>query len=292
MFHRSPRIPALLAMVLAAAVWATSFVGVRYVLEEVGPFTLAGLRYSLAFVLLLPWLWRRRDNLEIRSKAMLKKLALIGVSQYAVGNGALFWALKSLPATAGALGLCLVPIPVLVFGFFHLRERPQLLQVVGLAVAIGGSVVFFGPGLGLGGPGALAALGVALVAFSVLPVWGRELAREGQVGNVVLTSLPLAIGGALALVAGLAWEGWPHLSLPGWGIVWGLAVVNTALAYLLFNYALRQLTALEASLILNLSPVGTALLARATLGEALSATQVGAVFAVVVGVSLAQWRRR
>lgn len=70
-----------------------------------------------------------------------------------------------------------------------------------------------------------------------------------------------------------------------------MAAVNTAFAYLLFNHALRQLTATEANVILNLSPLGTALLAWATLGEHLLAMQWGAMGVVVAGVTLAQWKQ-
>jgi drug/metabolite transporter (DMT)-like permease len=132
---------------------------------------------------------------------------------------------------------------------------------------------------------------VALVAFAVLPVWGREVARDRLAGNVALTGLPLAIGGGLVLIAGLSWEGLPRLPPLGWGVIVGLAAVNTAFAYLLFNHALRQLTATEANVILNLSPLGTALLAWATLGEHLLAMQWGAMGVVVAGVTLAQWKQ-
>jgi len=63
------------------------------------------------------------------------------------------------------------------------------------------------------------------------------------------------------------------------------------LAYLLFTHALQELTATEANVILNLSPLGTALIAWATLGEGLSAAQGLAMVAVVAGAALAQWRR-
>ena len=40
-------------------IWATSFVFVRVGMDEVGPLTMAGLRYFAAFVLMLPFIrWR------------------------------------------------------------------------------------------------------------------------------------------------------------------------------------------------------------------------------------------
>lgn len=286
------RLAALIEVLLVALIWSSSFVGVKYVLDHAGPLTVAGLRYFLAFLLLSPWLWRDWKALLALPRSLWKKFTLIGFSQYFAGNGALFWALQFLPATAGSLVLCLVPIPVLILGILRLGEWARPAQVVGVGVAIGGSLLFFMPGLEPGEPLSLAILVVAPIAFAVLPVWGREVARDRLAGNVTLTGLPLAIGGGLALVARLAWEGVPRLPPSGWGVIVGLSAVNTAFAYLLFNHALRRLTAIEANVVLNLSPLGAALLARATLGENLSAMQARAMVAVVVGVSLVQWKRR
>ncbi|MCR4392433.1 MAG: EamA family transporter [Candidatus Acetothermia bacterium] len=287
----SARLLALAEAVLVAAIWSSSFVGVKYTLVYAGPLTVAGLRYFLAFVLLCPWLWRDRKALSELPRSLWGRFAVMGISQYSVGNGALFWALRFIPATAGSLVLSLVPVPVLLLGILRLGEWPRPAQVVGLGAAIGGSVLFFMPELGPGAPLALAVLAVALLGFAVFPVLGREVARDRLAGNVALTGVPLGIGGGLVLVAALATEGMPRLPPSGWGVIVGLSAVNTALGYLLFNHALRQLTAVEANVIVNLSPLGTALLAWATLGERLTAIQVGAMVAVVAGVTLVQWKR-
>ena len=282
------RVLAVSGMVLVAAIWATSFIGVRYLVKELGPFTLAGLRYSLGAVFLLPW--GKRELGRRFPRALWRKLFLIGICQYTIANGFLFWSLKRLPAAAGALGSCLSSVPVLILSSVFLRERPNALQTIGLGTVVGGSLYFFTGGFAECDPKALGSLGTAALAFSVLPVLGRELARGRMLGSISLTALPLAIGGGLALAAGLAIEGVPHLSPIDWGIIVGLAAINTSLAYLLFNWALRELYALEANVIANLSPIGTAILAKTTLGEHLAPGELGSLLAIVIGASLTQLR--
>ncbi|MBC7220291.1 EamA family transporter [Candidatus Bipolaricaulota bacterium] len=273
---------------LAAGIWASSFVGVKAALEHAGPLTVAGLRYTLAFLLFVPLLRRSRGALPAGA---WPRLALIGISQYTVGNGALFWSLRTLSATAGSLSLSLVPIVVLLLQIVWLRERPRGVALLGLALTVGGSVLFFLPTFEAGDAAALGALAVAVLAFAVLPVVGRELARAGSVGTVPLTAIPLGIGGGVLLAAALTWEGVPELPLAMWGVIVGLAVVNTALAYLVYNHALRHLTAVEANVILNLSPLGTALLAWLALGETLSPLRIVAMLVVLLGAGLVQVRR-
>ncbi|MBC7169668.1 EamA family transporter [Candidatus Bipolaricaulota bacterium] len=273
---------------LAAGIWASSFVGVKAALAHTGPLTVAGLRYTLAFLLLLPLLGRGRGALPAGA---WPRLALIGIAQYTVGNGALFWSLRTLSAAAGSLSLSLVPIVVLLLQIVWLRERPSGVALLGLALTVGGSVLFFLPTVEAGDAAALGALAVAILAFAVLPVVGRELARAGSVGTVPLTAIPLGIGGGILLGGALAWEGVPELPLAMWGVIVGLAVVNTALAYLVYNHALRHLTAVEANVILNLSPLGTALLAWVTLGETLSPLRLVAMAIVLLGAGMVQGRR-
>ncbi len=283
------RLVAVAEALFAATIWASSFVGVKVALEHAGPLTVGGLRYFAAFLLFLPLLGRASPAL---AKGAWVRLTAIGIAQYTVGNAALFWALGRLPATAGSLSLALVPIMVVLFQVLWLRERPGGLALCGVALTVGGAVVFFSRDAGAGQATALAALGLAVVAFAVLPVLGRELARDQTVSTVPLTAIPLGIGGGVLLSLALVWEGVPRLPLSTWGVVAGLALVNTALAYLLFNHALQHLTATEANVILNLSPFGTAILAWYTLGERLTGWQIVAMATVLVGVVLVQVRRR
>src|SRR5262245_55122516 len=50
----APSLPAVLAIVGAAAFWGTSFVAARAVLQDVPPITLAFLRFAIAAAVLLP----------------------------------------------------------------------------------------------------------------------------------------------------------------------------------------------------------------------------------------------
>jgi len=75
-------------------------------------------------------------------------------------------------------------------------------------------------------------------------------------------------------------------------VILGLATVNTLIAYLFFNHSLQHLTAAEANVMLNLAPLGTALIAWGALDERLVPVQIAAMLLVVGGASLAQWRKR
>jgi len=283
---------AIVEGILTTIIWGSSFVLIKEGLEHTGPLTLAGLRYFLGFLLLLPLLICRRRTGASLSPRLWVRLFLIGFSAYVVGNGALFWGQQYLPATTGSFLMSLIPLPILFLSVPWLREVPTRWQVVGILVSLAGSWLFFSSGLSAGEPVALGVVAVGLLGFAVFGILGRKVARDQQVDTLVLTAVPLGFGGGLLLLIALPWEGVPSFSADGWGIVLWLAVVNTALAYLLYNHSLQVLTALEMNTLLNLSLLVTAALAWFMLDESLTLVQIIGMVAVIVGVAVVQGGKR
>ena len=278
---------------LTAIIWSSSFVAVKIVLAYTGPFTTGGLRYFIAFLLSIPLLVMKRGSKRRASSPRLTKaewlqLSAMGIFQYTIGNAALFFALKTISATSGSLALSLVPIPVLIISNIFLHERPRGLQLIGVLITIGGSLLFFSPGIKAQQPIAFIALGITIVSFSVFPILARKFARNRRLDNITLTSVPLGIGGGILLILALIIEGLPHMPLQAWGIIMGLATVNTLLAYLLYNHSLQHLTAVQVNVMLNLSPIGTALIAWGALGERVTPFQMVAMFMIIAGATLTQ----
>ena len=287
----SPSRPAaLLQALVVVLVWGSSFVLVKMVLTDVGPLTVAGIRYTAAFLILLPFALGR--NRKRFSRAIWGQLALIGLLSYTIGNGALFWGMKYLPATTSSFLMGLIPLLVLALGIPLLHEYPARLQIAGLAICLAGYGLFFAPGLRSGEPLGLAISAIGLLAFALFGILGRGIARDGTVGTLALTAFPLGFGGAISLALAFAVEGMPHLTATSAAILLWLAFVNTALAYLLYNHALRTLTALEMNLLLNMSPFATALIAALLLSETYLPAQYLGMGIAVAGVGLSQLRGR
>jgi drug/metabolite transporter (DMT)-like permease len=258
------------------------------VLPDIGPLLIAGLRYFLAFLVLSPLILRQDRKLASIRPKLWGQFAIIGVSAYSIGNGALFWALRYLDATTVSFMMSVSPILILFAGMVLLREYPSRWQIGGIIISLIGGVLFFSPGLAAEEPLGLAIVMLGLFGFTAFGIQGRSVARTREVSTLDLTGFPLALGGGLLLIIGLLIERKPILSLNGWLIITWLAIVNTAFAYVLYNHALKTITALEMNVLLNLSPLGTALMAWLILGEILSSIQIIGVLIVIVGVTIVQ----
>lgn len=284
---------ALLESLLVTLIWASSPVLTKLGLAYVGPLTVSGLRYFLGGLLLLPLVLRNRKTTARLTGRLWLRLLAIAFFAYAVGNGAYYSGLLYLPATTVSLLGNLSPLLVLFLGILWLKEIPTRWQVVGVLITMAGSAMFFSPGLQGGAPLGLLITGVGLIGLSLFAVLGRDVARDQQTDTLTLTAIPLVIGGAMVTLGGLLVEGWPQLTADAWAVIVVLAVLNSALAYALYNHALQVLTALEMKVLINTSVLGTALLAWWFLGETLTGLQVVGMVVVIVGVMLVQqlrWR--
>ena len=101
----------------------------------------------------------------------------------------------------------------------------------------------------------------------------------------------MGIGGFLLLIIGVTTKGFCSLNLVQWLIVGWLAVVNTAVAFTLWNNTLKTLTAVESSIINNTMLPQIAILAWLFLDEPLNSRQILGIVLVGTGTLIVQlWR--
>jgi probable blue pigment (indigoidine) exporter len=285
--NRIPRIIAVAEALGVTVILGSTLVLAKLALNDLGPLTITAFRYSLAFMLLVPFLLLR-GGLGHYPYPLWMRFILLGASFYVVGNGALYLGLKFIPATTGSLLLSFVPLLVMFAGGFLLREIPTQTQFAGLAVVVIGSVVFFSPGLRPGEPLGIAIVSVGLIGNTAFDVLGREVQRKQLTDTLTLTAIPLGIGGIMLLPLALLIEGLPKAPLPIWAIIFLLAGLNTAGVYALMNHALKVLAAFEMAVIVNLTPLLTALWSWLLLSEKLQMVQAVGIIVVILGVVLVE----
>lgn len=288
--RRFDRFPALQAL-FVTFLWSTSWVLIKIGLEDIPAIGFAGMRYTLAFLILAPAVLasaaRRRELRRLRSSDWLR-LSILGVVFYSLTQGGQFLALVFLPAVTLSLILSFTPAAVALLGAVFLRERMTRRQWVGLGLFVLGAAIYFLP---LAAPFRSAGLAVAVVcllANSCASLLGRAVNRRGDIHPLTVTVVSMGVGSLLLLAGGFIAEGVPQLDLQGWGIVLWLAAVNTALAFTLWNHTLRKLTAIESTLINNTMLMQIAILAWLFLGEPINPREGFGLLLALLGVVLVQ----
>jgi len=289
-----------LLLTLAPLLWAGNAVVGRLIHDLAPPMTLNFLRWALAFVLLLPlggWVLRPGSGLWTH----WRRFAVLGLFGIGCYNGLLYLALKtSTPVNVTLVGSSM-PLWMLAVGTLGFGARVTRRQLVGAALSMVGVAVV----LSRGDWHQLLALRLVagdlymLLATAAWAWYSWQLTRLAE---------PTAIRADWAafllaqIVMGLAWSGlftageWalgnPH-------IVWGgplvsallfIAVGPAVLAYRCWGLGVQRAGPAIAAFFTNLTPLFTALLSAAFLGEMPQPFHALA-FALIVGGILVSSRR-
>lgn len=249
----------------------------------------------LAFLFLFPFLiWREGIN-PIRniSVASWLRLVLVGLLFYAATQGTMFIALAHLPAVTVNLIWSFSSILVALLGVVWLAEKPKRTQWIGIMLASSGAMFYFFPqAIGAYSSAGMIAALCGVLANALSSILGREINRAKLVSPLLVTVISMGTGGAMLIIAAILIEGLPALTARSWLILSWLSLVNTALAFTLWNHTLRTLSAVESSIINGTMIIWIPILAISFLGERLSSQQWIGLAVVAAGTLLVQIKPR
>lgn len=292
-FYHPGHLKAVLQALLVTFLWSTSWVLIKLGLQaDLPPLSFAGLRYTLAFLFLLPFvLFNARHRRMIRRLPIRTwgALAVLGLLLYTLTQGAQYVGLAYLPAAMLSLLLNLTPLLVAAVSRGSKNEAARAGQWVGIFIAMAGTLVFFLP---LTVPGGhwigLAAALVCLTANAAAAIYGRKINLHSGLSPLVITTISMGVGGIVMLAGGGFTQGLGSLDAGQWLIVIWLALINTALGFTLWNHTLRTFTAVESSIVNSAMTPQIAILAWVFLGEGLSFRQITGMILVIAGMLIVQ----
>lgn len=287
------RLSAIVLALVVTLLWSSSYILIKIGLLDLPPLTFAGLRYFAAFLaLLVGYLVRGRALPRRLDGATWRALAGLGLTTYAIVPAAMFVSLQLLPVNSTNLIFQAgIPLTVAVFSGILLNEPTSLRQWGGVLLTVIGVYLFF-PALPQGGEASGAVLAVvAAVGAAAGNLLTRYLMRDRPLRAGDVSMISMGFGSTVLLLVSRFVEPFPPLRSASLILLLWLSLINTALAFTLWNLALRTLTALEGGVIANAQIVEVALMAWLILGERLDGIRIVAALVILLGVTLVQWRR-
>ncbi|MBT3253414.1 MAG: DMT family transporter [Candidatus Marinimicrobia bacterium] len=279
---------------LVTFLWSTSFIIIKWGLADIPPITFAGLRYFLAFLCFLPFIFKKKyvDEIKGLSPQQWTKLILLGFVFYTLTQGTQFLGLSLLPAVSVSLMLNFTPIMVAIMGIVFINEIPSRLQWSGAVIFIVGIIFYFFPISLEGNQG----LGLMVMAFGVLAnsgagILGRDINRQRNISPVIITFISMGVGSIILLLSGFLYTGIPVINTENWLYLIWLAVVNTAFAFTLWNHTLRSISAMESSIINGTMLIQIAFLAWFFLDEKITTQEGLGMGIAALGATLVQLKR-
>ena len=282
------------AAILVTVLWSSSYVLIKWGLSDIPPLYFATLRYALAFAVLVgveATVGRRQPKESPVGRRQAGLLVIAGIAGYTIAQGLQFVGLYYLPAVTTSFLLNFNPFFVLVLSMIVLGEGTSLVQLGGLGLALAGVWAFFSERVAWGGSwfGVLVVVASGL-GWAVYLVTVRLLGRSGHMGSLRLTTVTMGAGVAGMAVLTLLSGQYAPLTSGGVLIIVWLATANTALAFFMWNWALRAIPAYELTVLQNVMLVEIALFAFVFLQETITPLMIAGMALVLAGVFAVQAR--
>jgi drug/metabolite transporter (DMT)-like permease len=293
-----PSLPGVLAAFTAVYfIWGSTYLGIRFAIETLPPYTMAGIRFLCAGAILYIWTAMRG---VARPKALQwRSASIIGFLLLVSGIGIVTWAELTVPSGAAALIVATVPLwMVLLDAFSPGGTKPGPWVIAGLLLGLAGIAILIGPGKLGGEPiDPIGALVIAIASFS----WalGSIYSRSAPQSPSTLQNvgMQMLVGGTILLLGGFAIGERIDLaqvsSRSAWALVY-LALVGGVVGYSAYFWLLKVSTPAKVATYAYVNPVIAVLLGWALGGESLSSRvflSSATVVTAVVLITLSQRKK-
>jgi drug/metabolite transporter (DMT)-like permease len=261
-----------LLLCITALCWAGNAIVGRLAAGHIPPVTLSFLRWTLAFLTILPFAWKhlRQDWSAIRSHlGIMILLTITGVSAF---NTLQYWALEHTQALNTLLLQSAAPLFVAVWSLMLLGIRLTPTQAGGILVSLTGVLVI----LLHGDLTALTSIAfnkgdiIFTVAIAIFGLYSVLTLKRPQIHGLSFAGFTFGCG-ALCLVPLLIWELYarPVMQLDTANLLtlFYVAVFPSTLAYLCFNRGVQLIGANRAAPIFHVVPLFGSIMALVFLGE-------------------------
>ncbi|HLJ01033.1 MAG TPA: DMT family transporter [Bradyrhizobium sp.] len=281
-----------LLLSITALCWAGNAVVGRLAAGHIPPITLAFLRWSLAFLIILPLAWKhlKRDRKAIRSG--LGTMFLLSLTGIAIFTSLQYWSLEHTQALNTLLLQSAGPLFVAGWSLVLLGIRLTLAQAAGVALSLIGVLVI----LLHGDLTAIAAIAfnkgdiiftVALVIFGLYSVMSL---KRPPIHDLSFVAFTFGCGAACLippLILELLWRPMMRLDTDNLLTLFYVAVFPSTLAYLCFNRGVQMIGANRAAPFFHVVPAFGSVMAIAFLDEQPQAFHFIGFVLVLTGVFVA-----
>jgi drug/metabolite transporter (DMT)-like permease len=272
----------VIALFFTYVIWGSTYLAIRFGIESFPPFLMAGVRFTIAGILL--YLVLRFYGVQNPNKKQWISAGLVGILLPAMGNGTVCYVQQTVSSSVAALAIATVPIWMAIFSTWwghHINKQ----EWVGIAIGFAG-ILLLNIGGSLHGDLASALLLIfAAASWSFGSVWSKHLSMpSGLMG----AACQMVVGGmVLLLVSALSGERWPQtISDKSWGAMLFLVVLGSIAAYSAYQWLLKNVRPLVATSNTFVNPLVAFVVGILFANEQIAHNEYIALAVILVGVLL------
>jgi drug/metabolite transporter (DMT)-like permease len=282
-------------LITLATVWGGSFLFNAILVAELPVLTIVAIRVTVAALAL--WGFMHATGRKISTSLHVwGALLILGVLNNAIPFSLIVQGQTQITSGLASILNATTPLfTIVVAGIFLMDERFSVLRVLGVIVGFSGVILMVGPDA-LGGLGAdfwaqLCALGAA-ISYGFASVFGRRF-RELRVDPVMVATGQVTMS-SLVLWPIALWIDGPqdiaNISFNAALSMFGLAVLCTSFAYILYFRILERAGATNISLVTFLVPISAIILGILVLGEQIFIKEIIGMMLIGLGLAIIDGR--
>jgi drug/metabolite transporter (DMT)-like permease len=289
--HRASRAKIVLAFGVIYIIWGSTYLAIRFAVQTIPPFWMAGARFLLAGSILYALMRWRGTPPPLRRQWF--SAAGVGTLLLVCGNGSLSWAEQRVSSALAAILLAMIPLWMVLLDSLR-KSGPRLKARVasGLVIGLVGVGILVGPAR-LWGSSRVDILGTAALMFSAF-CWsvGSLYSRGANLppSPFLAAAMEMLTGGAMLIVLGFLIEGgqphWRVISLRSTAGLIYLVAFGSLLGFTAYIWLLSVVSTSRVATYAYVNPVVAVFLGWALGGESISARELLATAIIIAAVVL------
>jgi drug/metabolite transporter (DMT)-like permease len=270
-------------------IWGSTYLAIRFVVETIPPFFMAGTRWVIAGLIL--YALARLGGALAPTSLQWKRAIVIGGFMLVGGNGTVVWAEQWVPSGLTSVLIATVPLWMVLLNSLHNRTRPRVGVIVGLMLGFAGVALLIGSIENIG-ENSMIIPGAATIMFGAF-LWatGSLYSRSTETSSSQLqaAAMQMIAGGILFLPASVISGEWTRvmldqvsqISILSWLY---LIVFGSLVAFSSYNWLLKQSTPARVSTHAYINPIVAMILGWALAEEALTSRNILAAIIIIISV--------
>lgn len=281
------------AFAFLGIIWGTNFIFMRQASEWISPVQIVFLRVLCGFVPIAVMVWMqkavRREHLKYTGHFLVMALLATVIYYWAFASGTSLL----LSGVSGVLSGAIPLFSFIVAAIFLRQEKITVMRLCGLMLGFAGVILIAKPWQVSGESISLAGVGYMILgslSVGISFVYAKKFLADKQIAPLALTTYQ--IGLALVILACITpFTGITAIaqdSTASLGLIIGLGLLGTGVAYLTYYYLILNLGAVVASSVTYIPPVVALIVGFLAANEQLGVTEILSMVLIMSGVFLLQ----
>lgn len=281
-----------LAIILAHLIWGANFAVAKLTIQEFPPMSLAFIRFTLAIILLAPFLLADRQKVKI-DRRDLPALLTIGVFMVTLNIAFFYAGLERTTVTNASVLTMIIPVISVISGWWFLKEKVYMANVIGIIIGLAGALIvirlpqfFTGtqlqPQILLGN--------LLIILASIAWVTGAVISKKmaAKYSTLTITYIAFIVGMLTFFIPAVS----DYIQNPEWpakitylgilGLIY-ITLMASISAYFLFEWGLGKMGVIYADLFQYIEPAVATLLGILILSEKLQFSFILGALLIALG---------